>query len=255
MMGRFRRTLNHLQLKEIELIGRRFTRSNERSAPTLVRLDRAFCTAAWETIFPDYALHSTTAGVSDHCPLVLSLRSRTRGRRRFHFENFWPQMDGFYEAVQGAWDAAGRSGCPMERLAAKFLATSRALQGWSQRKVGNVNEQLQMAKELLHRMEIAQDLRVLSAEEAWLRRRLKQHALALTSLQRTIARQRSRIQWLGEGDATTEYFFSHARHRKRKNYIVALRVDDRMVTSHEEKEEAVWDYYNTLLGTAPGHPP
>lgn len=45
MMGRFRRLLNDLQLKEVELLGRRFTRSNERTVPMLVCLDRVFYTA------------------------------------------------------------------------------------------------------------------------------------------------------------------------------------------------------------------
>lgn len=102
MMGRFRRTLNQLQLKEIELIGQCFTWSNEREAPTLVRLDRAFCMADWETIFPDYALHSTTAGVSDHRPLTQNLCGRSRGKRRFHFESFWTRLDSFLETVQRA---------------------------------------------------------------------------------------------------------------------------------------------------------
>lgn len=93
-------------------------------------------------------------------------------------------------------------------------------------------------------------MRPLNTQEAWLRRQLKQHTLALTSMQRTIARLRSRIQWLGEGDATTEYFFPHARYRKRKKYIGALTVGDRTLTSHDEKEEAIWEYYNGLLGTA-----
>uniref|UniRef100_A0A0A9HJ14 Uncharacterized protein n=1 Tax=Arundo donax TaxID=35708 RepID=A0A0A9HJ14_ARUDO len=50
---------------------------------------------------------------------------------------------------------------------------------------------------------------MLSSGEDWLRRSLKKHVLALTSLQRTIARLRSRIGWLQEGDANTSYF-SHA---------------------------------------------
>lgn len=42
MMGCFRRLIDDLELKEIQLLGRRFTWSNEHSAPTLVRLDRVF---------------------------------------------------------------------------------------------------------------------------------------------------------------------------------------------------------------------
>uniref|UniRef100_A0A8R7PUW5 Endonuclease/exonuclease/phosphatase domain-containing protein n=1 Tax=Triticum urartu TaxID=4572 RepID=A0A8R7PUW5_TRIUA len=40
LMGLFRRALNNCQLKELKLQNRRFTWSNERETPTLVRLDR-----------------------------------------------------------------------------------------------------------------------------------------------------------------------------------------------------------------------
>jgi glutathionyl-hydroquinone reductase len=43
-MGRFHSFLNDCELKEIYLHGRRYTWSNERETPTLVRLDRVFVT-------------------------------------------------------------------------------------------------------------------------------------------------------------------------------------------------------------------
>lgn len=48
VMLRFRRALNHLKVKEIDLMGRRFTWSNNQNNPTLTRIDRTFCTPAWE---------------------------------------------------------------------------------------------------------------------------------------------------------------------------------------------------------------
>ena len=40
MMGRFRRLVSELELKEQDLLGRRYTLSNERRTPTLMKLDR-----------------------------------------------------------------------------------------------------------------------------------------------------------------------------------------------------------------------
>ena len=47
-MRQFRATLNHCQLKEIHLQNRKFTWSNERRRPTLVRLDRVFYNEGWD---------------------------------------------------------------------------------------------------------------------------------------------------------------------------------------------------------------
>jgi len=32
----------------------------------------------------------------------------------FHFESFWPQLDGFQEAVEMAWQSVQSSACPFD---------------------------------------------------------------------------------------------------------------------------------------------
>lgn len=88
MMGRFRRFVNEMELKEIPLVGRRYTWSNERESPTLVKLDRVLCTNQWEDLYPDCLLQSQATELSDHCPLLLSLKYGAQGKKRFHFESF-----------------------------------------------------------------------------------------------------------------------------------------------------------------------
>jgi len=104
MMGRFRRFINDLELKEIPLLGRRYTWSNERESPTLVKLDRVLCTNDWEDIYPESLLQSQATEMSDHCPLILGLKEGILGKRRFHFESFWPNLPGFHEAVLHSWE-------------------------------------------------------------------------------------------------------------------------------------------------------
>jgi exonuclease III len=212
MMRRFRCFLDDSEVLKIPLFGRKFTWSNEGASPTLVRLDRAFCYLEWEGIFPDAALQSAASSVSDHCPLILGLKVATRGKRRFHFESFWPKLPGFIETVQQNWSAPVQSLCAVEQVFLKLQRLSKGLQKWSHRKVGNVKLQLDMAKEVLHRLEIARDSRALGPEEDWLRRKLKLHCLGLASLERTIARLRSRILYLREGDANTSFFHQQARY-------------------------------------------
>jgi hypothetical protein len=51
-MGQFCRFLNEAALKEVNLDGRLYTWSNERTHPTLEGIDRAFVTAEWERVYP-----------------------------------------------------------------------------------------------------------------------------------------------------------------------------------------------------------
>jgi len=136
-------------------------------------------------------------------------------------------------------------------LARKFKATTTGLQSWSDQMVGQVNFQLALSREILHQFEIAQDSRQLSSGELWFKNCLKKHSLVLASLQRTIARLRSRISWLRDGDANTKLFHLHARHRKRKNFIGKIVAGEQICTSHEDKAAAIDDFYENLLGSCP----
>jgi len=99
-------------------------------------------------------------------------------------------------------------------------------------------------------LEIAQDSRSLSPGELWLKNNMKKHSLALASLQRTIARLRSRIGWLREGDTNSSLFHLHARHRKRKNFIGQLVSGDQICTNHKDKAEIIDTFYENLLGNS-----
>jgi hypothetical protein len=71
---------------------------------------------------------------------------------------------------------------------------------------------------------MAQDSRVLLTEEVWLLRKLKQHCLVLASLERIVARLRSRIHYLGDDDANTKFLRLQARLRKKRNFISQFSV-------------------------------
>ncbi|WVZ94091.1 hypothetical protein U9M48_040028 [Paspalum notatum var. saurae] len=252
-MGRFRKFLDDVEVKELLLVGRKFTWSNERAAPTLVRLDRFFCCLDWEEIFPDSLLQSLASVVSDHCPLLLGLKVKLPGKRRFHFESFWPKLPGFLEAVEQNWNAPVSAACPVEKFFIKLQRLSKGLQKWSQRKVGNIKIQLNMAKEVLHQLEIARDRRGLSDGEEWLRKKLKMHCLGLASLERIIARQRSRILYIREGDANTSFFHQHARYRKKKNFIAKLQALDLTALEADFSETEVFATIKDMpLDKAPG---
>ena len=158
LLGNFRNWINFLELKEIPLVGRRFTWSNQREDPTLVKLDHVFCTNSWEEFFLDCMLFSNATEASDHCPLTLKLKVDLRGKRSFHFESFWLKLPGFLEEVAASWNQPAHCYCPLEKVSMKLKRLSKRLQSWGHKTVGNVGTQLGLAREVLHRLEIAQDI-------------------------------------------------------------------------------------------------
>jgi hypothetical protein len=220
------------------------------TSSVLVKLDRVFCSVDWEQQFPGCLLQSAASDDSDHCPLVLGLKDVFHGKKRFHFESFWPKFYGFQETVSSAWDSVEATACPLESLALKLKATARGLQSWSDRKVGNFSKQRALAREIIYQFELAREFRQLSELEIWLLNRLKKHSLALASLIRTVARLRSRVAWLRHGDANTKFFHACARYRKKKNFIAKLSNGDGLVTSHDDKAEVLLNYFTELIGSS-----
>jgi hypothetical protein len=252
MMARFRQFVHEHEVKDLYLHGRRFTWSNEREAPTLTRIDRAIVSLEWDLMHPDSFLQALSSSVSDHAPIHLSLSAAFKPKRRFKFEAFWLNLEGFEEALKEAWVCDPSIVDPFRRLDALFRSTAEFFQAWSEKKVGNIKLKLAMANTLILRLDVAQESRALSPAEGWLRRTLKHAVLGMASLERNIARQRSRIWWLQEGDANTKLFHAVANGRRTKNFIAAVRVGEETVTAQERKNEVFTEAYERLIGSIQG---
>jgi hypothetical protein len=248
MMARFRSFVQELELKDLYLHGRRFTWSSEREIPTLTRIDRALVSIDWDLQNPDAFLQALSSSASDHAALHLSFSASLRPQRRFKFELFWLKLDGFDEVVKEAWKCEASITDPFRRLDALFRNTAEALQAWGQRKTGNVKLQIAIANTVIFRLDVAQEARSLSQGERWLKRVLKHAVLGLSSLERTIARQRSRIRWISEGDANTWLFHAVANGRRTKNYIAAVKVGNEIITDQARKVEAFTTAFANSLG-------
>lgn len=244
----FRRTLDAMAVDELYLHGRLYTWSNERRRPTLKQIDRAFATVMWLEAFPDHRLRTLSSDSSDHAPLLLELRTETRATPRFRFEPFWVRLDGFEEAVQQAWDYTPMNVDACRLIDIKLRCTAKALKSWSMRNVGSACQQHFMARELIAQLDKAQESRLLTDEERAFRAELKCRCLGLASLTRTIARHRSRIRFLVEGDANTKIFHLQACHRSRKNYIGAVQHEGTWFSAEEAKHDLIFSYYNGILG-------
>jgi exonuclease III len=202
MMARFRAFVQQHELKDQYMHGRLYTWSNEREVPTMTRIDRALVSVDWDIILPDAVMQALSSSVSDHASIHLSLSAAHRPRRRFRFENFWLKLEGVDEAIKEAWRCDQQIVDPFRRLDSLFRNAAEFLQSWGQRKTGNIKLKIAIANTVIFRLDVAQESRVLSQEEQWLRRTLKLAMLGLASLERTIARQRSRLRWVREGAPT-----------------------------------------------------
>ena len=251
MMARFHKRHNMLELKELYLNGRRYTWSNERARATMDKIDHIFCTNSWEDWYPNNLLTALSTAVSDHSPMLPNLDAELNMGGRFKFESFWTKADGFFHTARDPWESASHDGNPYVILDQNLRATAKALKKWSDRWVGNIKMQIAIAPEVIIRLDTTMDTRDLSPQERELRKILKRKLLGLSSLERTIARLRSSLLFLCDGDANTKFFHSHTRHRQRRNMIIVLRQGEAVAMGQDELSCMVDGFYDRLLGDAP----
>lgn len=186
----------------------------------MTKIDRVLVSIDWEINYPDYLLQALSTNISDHAPLHLSTLALFCPKRRFCFELFWLKLEGFDQAVRGAW--------------VYDEAIVWPIQAWGKRKSGNIKVHMAVANYVIYRFDQVMEVRALTMEEQWLRRMLKLFLLGLASLERTIAWQRSRIRWIRIGDTNPKLFQAVANVRWSKNYIPHIKHNNEIIREPRE---------------------
>jgi exonuclease III len=112
----FNAIIDGLDLREIEMSGRKFTWANSLPIPTYERLDRVLVSCEWEQKFPLTTVDALSREISDHTPLLLSTGEETKSGNKsmFKFELGWLLRDGFFDLVSEVWKKENRGSSPME---------------------------------------------------------------------------------------------------------------------------------------------
>jgi hypothetical protein len=127
IMRKFNQTIDALQLLELDLIGKKFTWSNEQDDPTMSRIDRLMATTEWHDLYLSANLQAICTMTLDHYLLLMQGHSSCNFYKGFCFESYWVHIDRFKEVVQQAWTPTVNSSSAILRLHVKMVRTARAL--------------------------------------------------------------------------------------------------------------------------------
>lgn len=224
LIGKFRGALDVLQLKEINLGGHRFTWYNEQENLVLTKIDHVFCSDDWDMMFPNALLLAVPTLCSDHASLFLQGATPSCRRPSFKFEELWLRVPGFHETVALAWNKPVRSSDALRIIHIKLSCTAKALKIWQRERFGVLDNQIAIIKQVIWRLDLAEECHPLSAEEQTLRRHLKSSYLGHLSVQKINLRQRSRLTWIKTADANTKLFHIRVNDRRRRNFIQQLQT-------------------------------
>lgn len=239
------------------LSGYPFTWCNRRFGPQIIeeRLDRALCSKNWGNIFQEFpAVHLETWS-SDHYPIVMEVAEKVRGASynkrtfpRIHYEDMWSPYEKCQEIVrrewleQSKWDGTITSE-QFKKVAKRSLAE---LKLWSRTEFGGrekkVKELINELKSVKHNFE-----HYMSGEKI---KRLEKQIDNMLLDEEVYWKQRSRADWLLEGDRNTKFFHAKATVRKRKNRIEGvLDENGNWSIEAEEIERRFCEHFAELFTT------
>ncbi|CAM8888420.1 unnamed protein product [Rhodiola kirilowii] len=247
-MRRFRQALLQCSLRDIGFSGPCFTFSNRRKGAeeTRVRLDRVVANKHWMRSFPSANVLNGWALHSDHRPLILSLeKSLTHSTRNslktFRFEPMWMRDSNFKEVVKTVWMKVGNTSTNM---ANKLHACGKELAIWNNQKFGNVQRNIKNLKEYINKLQVEPRTSDVIEREEEASRKLDEW-LAREEL---LWRQRSRTEWLKDGDRNTAFFRAKSTQRRDAKFINTLKTQDgEVVFSTDDILKGFADYFLGLF--------
>lgn len=100
-------------------------------------------------------------------------------------------MPGFHEEVTTAWNKPVQATDAFRKLHIKMSRTAKALKQWQKLNIGNIRNQMLVAKEILWQFDVAQERRELNQEEREFRERIQLKYQGLLAIQKVKAKQRA----------------------------------------------------------------
>jgi hypothetical protein len=139
-------------------------------------------------------------------------------------------------------------GTKMYQFQQRLKYTKTCIKKWNKEVFGNIQEE---RRKLEGRMEELQQQIIHHGLSPLLRleeTQLQQEIMERDIQEEILIRQKSRVQWLQEGDKNTKFFHNSLLWHKSQNRIETLQKNDGTVAeNHDEIESELVNYYRTLL--------
>jgi hypothetical protein len=248
----FRQVLSYCDLHDLGFSGAPWTFDNKQKGVrnVRVRLDRAVATPTWSDIYPNCSVSHLTSSRSDHCPILLNLEDLNAVKLKNpmrRYEACWEREQSLAEEVKVAWEGHARPK-NLEQVASNLSGVMDCLQSWSKKTVGCVPKKIDKLRKRLKSINVRNAI-----QDQQEKIQIEKELDSLLEQEEIYWRQRSRINWLKEGDRNTKFFHKKATWRKKKNRIDRLQRQDGSMTENNGEMEGMATEFFKELYTADQH--
>ncbi|XP_026419995.1 uncharacterized protein LOC113315972 [Papaver somniferum] len=212
-------------LIDIPMAGGRFTWTNSKQPPLLIRLDRF-------PLCPDFINHCHSPmqvrlrrPISDHAPIMLHCNFGESLKSPFRLDNFILHHPEFLTNLRIWWDNLSFTGTPSFIFAKKLQGLKFLIKNWQKSTFGNLNSQIENLDIVINALDNLEELATLSDAEVVEREQAKlQHASLSLNVARRAA-QRAKEKWAKDGEKNSAYLHQIANFKYKLNSIKFLKIN------------------------------
>ncbi|XP_057746094.1 uncharacterized protein LOC130965343 [Arachis stenosperma] len=242
--NRFANWINESGLIDLGFIGSRFTWRGpqwEGQKRVFKRLDRGLANNQWRTIFHDATVEVLTRRRSNHHPLLIKTERVTHiaNNKPFRFEAMWTLHPEFQNCFNDSWNNQASLCSALNKL-------KEDLQEWNKKSFGNI---FKTKRRLLNRIEGIQRSnsygRNLYLED--LEQKLNRELDDILDKEKSFWLQKSRENWIVDGDRNTRYYHTKTIVKRGKNRIMKLKgTDGEWIEEEEELGDHIINHFKNI---------
>lgn len=243
----FNSFIHSLHLIDAGFSGNPYTWCNNQMGTSRIwlRLDRVLLSPTATSVFPLLKVQHMERCISDHCPLLLRMDSRSwRPRGSFRFQRSWAAHPDCIKIIQEHWppDSIGQ---PWNSFQKKLGGIRRHLSSWGKIESSVRAHKLQDLQSQIQSLEEAMMMDYSGTLQEQLGSAQSEYQSLITEEEKRL-KELSRVKWLQEGDKNTAFFHACLKERSNSAVLHLKREDNTFVEEIEEVGAQAAVFYQSL---------
>ncbi|XP_020684285.1 uncharacterized protein LOC110100904, partial [Dendrobium catenatum] len=238
-------------LLELPSSGNFHTRFNQRlDNPIHLKLDRVLVNEAWINHYPNSHYLVLSSLVSNHTPLILRDHQNFNSKKRFMYKNYWSHIPDFWSILLNIFQTLDL-GNPIVRLYKKLKLLKREIKARNWSNSNLIAKKCASMAETQSRCQRMVDNDPLNRELCGELKKITAEINYYNSLHASWIIQRSKINWLKNGEEDLKFLYSKIRNRKAFNGSSLVAVTQHNYDQENSNIPSIIQHFQNLYNSAP----